>query len=346
MLESVMLRVFAILALVFAALPAPAVERPAKELFGAEPLPAALASEPIGFYSRGCMAGAIQLPPDGPNWQAMRLSRNRQWGLPILIDFVEKLARDAATEDGWPGLLVGDMSQPRGGPMLTGHASHQVGLDADIWLNPMPPRRLSEREREDISAVEMTEPGPHEVHEDRWTPQHGRLIRRAALDPRVERIFVAPGIKKKLCETAGTNRGWLHKVRPYYGHNYHFHVRLSCPAGTRCKAQATPPPGDGCGADLDYWFSAEPYKEPPKPAKPVKPKEIMLSDLPPACRTVLRADPIPGTVTMREAFALKIGVGGNMPANSGVAFVQAGEPTGAADEVEPARLPRPRPEGR
>jgi penicillin-insensitive murein endopeptidase len=184
-----MLRVIATLAVSLATFSAAAAERPAKELFGAEPLPAALASEPIGFYSRGCMAGAVQLPPDGPYWQAMRLSRNRQWGLPALIDFVEKLAKDAATNDGWPGLLVGDMSQPRGGPMLTGHASHQVGLDADIWLNPMPPRRLSEREREDISAVEMTEPGPHFVHEDRWTPQHGLLIRRAALDPRVERIF-------------------------------------------------------------------------------------------------------------------------------------------------------------
>ena len=162
-----------------------------------------MAAEPIGFYSRGCMAGGVQLPPDGPNWQAMRLSRNRQWGLPILVDFLEKLARDAAAKDGWPGLLVGDMSQPRGGPMLTGHASHQIGLDADIWLTPMPDRKLTGKEREDISAIELTEPGPHEVYPDRWREAHGRLIRRAALDPRVERIFVAPGIKRKLCETGG-----------------------------------------------------------------------------------------------------------------------------------------------
>ena len=345
-LQANMLRALAILALLFGAFPALAAERPAKELFGAEPLPAALSSEPIGFYSKGCMAGAVQLPPDGPYWQAMRLSRNRQWGVPILIDFVEKLAQDAATQDGWPGLLVGDMSQPRGGPMLTGHASHQVGLDADIWLNPMPSRRYSEQEREDISAIEVTKPGPYEVHADRWTAPHGRLIRRAALDPRVERIFVAPGIKKKLCETAGTDRGWLSKVRPYYGHNYHFHVRLSCPPGTRCKAQSAPPPGDGCGADLDYWYSAEPYKEPPKPEKPVKPKEIMLSELPPACRTVLTADAIPGTVTMREAFALKIGLGRSVPANnSGMAYVETPEPAASFPGFETARLPRPRPEG-
>jgi penicillin-insensitive murein DD-endopeptidase len=342
MLQIRMLRLWLILTLI--AVPAVAAEKPAKEMFGAAPLPAALPAEPIGFYSRGCMAGGVQLPPDGPYWQAMRLSRNRQWGLPILVDFIQTLARDAVTQDGWPGLLVGDMAQPRGGPMLTGHASHQSGLDADIWLTPMPSRRLTEKEREDISAIDITEPGPHEVHADRWTAAHGRLIRRAALDPQVERIFVAPGIKKKLCETAGTERGWLTKVRPYYGHNYHFHVRLSCPRGTPCRAQSAPPPGDGCGSDLAYWFSAEPYKPAPKPAEPQK--QMMLSDLPPACRTVLEAQPVPGTVTMREAFAMKLGVGGIAPVDAGVAFVEAAEPASSPTEIEAARLPRPRPEGR
>ena len=121
------------------------------------------------------MAGAVQLPPDGPYWQAMRLSRNRQWGLPILVD----LHRDAwratrPTKDGWPGLLVGDMAQPRGGPMLTGHASHQTGLDADIWLTPMPARRLlGERARGHVGTG-VVEPGPHEVVDGSWTPAHRR----------------------------------------------------------------------------------------------------------------------------------------------------------------------------
>jgi penicillin-insensitive murein endopeptidase len=317
---------------------ASAQERPAKELFGGAPLPADLSPEPIGFYSRGCMAGAVALTPDGPYWQAMRLSRNRHWGLPVLVDFLQNLARDAATQDGWPGLLVGDMSQPRGGPMLTGHASHQVGLDADIWLTPMPGRRLSEREREDISATPMVEPGPHMVHEDRWTAGHGRLIRRAALDPRVERIFVAPGIKKKLCETAGGDRGWLAKVRPYYGHNYHFHVRLSCPPGTNCRSQSPPPPGDGCGADLAYWYSQEPYKQAPDPSAPQK--QMMLGELPPACRNVLQAAARPGSQTMLQAFAAGVSGMAAMPA------VQAIGQAAMAGGLEPARLPRPRPAGR
>jgi penicillin-insensitive murein endopeptidase len=338
MLCKPMLRLYLILASLFVAASA-AAEPPAKEIFSAIPLPADLAPRPIGFYSRGCMAGGVQLPPDGPYWQAMRLSRNRQWGQPVLIDYLEKLGRDAARQDGWPGLLVGDMSQPRGGPMATGHASHQTGLDVDIWLVPMPARRLTAQEREDMSAVSIAEPGPHEVHAERWTPTLGRFIRRAALDPRVERIFVAPGIKKKLCETAGSDRAWLRRVRPYYGHDDHLHVRLGCPAGTPCRAQSPPPQGDGCGSDLAYWFTEKPYRPAPKPAKP--PKPMTLADLPATCRDVVAAEATPGTMTMVEAF--RSGV-------RGIAVASAAAPATAATTAEEtvgetARLPRPRPAG-
>ncbi|MEM9574309.1 MAG: penicillin-insensitive murein endopeptidase, partial [Pseudomonadota bacterium] len=118
----------------------------AKELFGKTALPSLGAAQVHGFYSKGCVTGAVAMPTDGPTWQAMRLERNRRWGHPDLIALVQKLSRDAVA-DGWPGLLVGDISQPRGGPMLSGHASHQVGLDADIWLTKMPNRRLSKAER-------------------------------------------------------------------------------------------------------------------------------------------------------------------------------------------------------
>ncbi|WP_246206561.1 penicillin-insensitive murein endopeptidase, partial [Propylenella binzhouense] len=281
--------------------PAQAAEA-AKVLFGAKPAPADLASRAIGFYSRGCLAGAVAMPVVGPHWQAMRLSRNRNWGHPALIAFLRDLATQAAARDGWPGLLIGDMSQPRGGPMLTGHASHQVGLDADIWLTPMPGRVLSARERENMAPVPLTEPGPHEVDPAVWSEAHLRLIRRAASDPRVERIFVAPGIKKKLCETATGARGWLSKVRPYWGHNYHMHVRLGCPPGAAgCRGQSAPPKGDGCGKELAWWYTAEPYR----PAKPggKKPRPITLADLPDACRAVLAAPARPGALTARQALA-------------------------------------------
>ena len=121
---------------------------PANQVFGRAMTPAEAQTRSIGFYSHGCLAGAKALPVDGESWQVMRVSRNRFWGHPAMIAFLERFSRKAAADGVWPGILVGDVSQPRGGPMLTGHASHQIGLDADIWLTPMPDRTLSREERE------------------------------------------------------------------------------------------------------------------------------------------------------------------------------------------------------
>src|SRR5215207_1223153 len=210
---------------------------PAKELFGRRPVPAPLEARTIGFYSKGCLAGAKALPINGKTWQVMRLSRNRNWGHPNMVRFLEKLA-DKGTKVGWRGLLVGDMSQARGGPMLTGHASHQVGLDADIWLTPMPDRELTRAEREGMSATMVVTADRKDVDPNVWTPAHGAIIKLAAQDPQVERIFVNPAIKKALCREAGSDRGWLKKVRAYWGHDYHFHVRIRCPADSpECKPQ-------------------------------------------------------------------------------------------------------------
>ena len=162
---------------------------PAKELFGRKAVPANLETRTIGFYSKGCLAGGEALPVNGNTWQVMRLSRNRNWGHPNLVQFLERLA-EQAPKTGWRGLLVGDMSQPRGGPMRTGHASHQVGLDADIWLTPMPDRELSRLEREEMSATMVVAEDRTDVDPKVWTPAHLNVIRAAAKDPQVARIRV------------------------------------------------------------------------------------------------------------------------------------------------------------
>ena len=275
-------------AFALAAMPAFA-EPPAKELFGAQKLPAQLAPQSVGFYSKGCLAGGVAIPIDGPQWQVMRLSRNRNWGHPNLIALLEKLAVDG-TKVGWPGLMVGDISQPRGGPMLTGHASHQIGLDADIWLTPMPNHRLTAKEREDISAISMLKGNGLYVDENIWTPAHAAILKTAASYGQVERILVHPGIKKKLCDAVKGDRAWLSKVRPYWGHNYHFHLRIKCqPGSPGCKGQEKVVPGDGCGDALAWWFTDEPWKKAPAD-KPVKKKPpLRLADLPPQCAEVLNA---------------------------------------------------------
>ena len=262
---------------------------PAKELFGRKTAPAKLAPQAVGFYSRGCLAGGTALPINGKTWQVMRLSRNRNWGHPMLIQFVKRLSEKGA-KAGWPGLLVGDMSQPRGGPMITGHASHQVGLDADIWFTPMPDRELTREEREEMSATMIVAPDRKDVDPNVWTPAHGAIVKAAAQDPSVERVFVNPAIKKALCREAGSDRGWLHKVRAYWGHDYHFHVRIACPADSpECKPQEPAPLSEGCGKELDWWFTdavlhPKPSPVPEKPRPPVK-----IADLPPVCHQVLDA---------------------------------------------------------
>jgi penicillin-insensitive murein DD-endopeptidase len=261
---------------------------PAKELFGRKPGPAPLATRSIGFYAKGCLAGAVALPINGETWQVMRLSRNRMWGHPSLIRLLERLS-EKGTKVGWPGLLVGDISQARGGPMLTGHASHQVGLDADIWLTPMPERELTRREREEMSATNVVAADKKDIDRAVWTPAHLAIIKAAATEPKVERIFVNAAIKKALCREARGDRSWLHKVRPMWGHNYHFHIRMRCPDDNAdCKAQPPPPDGEGCGHDLDWWFT-DAVLHPKPPARPVKPRPLKMADLPSACRQVLLA---------------------------------------------------------
>lgn len=245
-------------------------------------------AQAIGGYAKGCLAGGKPLPADGPGYQVIRLSRDRFYGHPRLIRYIEELAK-AVRQQGSSGLMVGDIAQPRGGPMPSGHRSHQIGLDADIWFLPAPAQRLSREQRENVSAMSVVAPDGQFVDRRRWTDAHVRLLKTAASFPEVERIFVNAAIKRELCAVAGSDRAWLSKIRPWWGHHYHFHVRLRCPAGdTGCKDQDPVPPGDSCDESLAWWFSDAERARLDKPKKPIKPpKPLTLAQLPPACRGVL-----------------------------------------------------------
>lgn len=275
------------------ALAAPVAAEPlAKQQFGAKRAPSAQQSAPFGSYAKGCVAGAVQLPETGPTWQAMRLSRNRNWGHPDAIDFVKDLSRFAAKQPGWAGLYIGDISQPRGGPMLSGHRSHQIGLDIDIWMLPASNLKLTRKQRENISSISMRRAKGAFVN-DNWSRAHHRILREAAKDKRVARIFVFPGAKVQMCKDEKGDRGWLRKIRPWYGHHYHFHVRLACPSGMRgCVNQDPPPRGDGC-ADAQQWVNNILNPPPPDPNAPMTPRtprrELVLADLPKQCASVLRS---------------------------------------------------------
>jgi penicillin-insensitive murein endopeptidase len=279
-------------------------ENLANKLFGAMVNPSNQDSMPIGSYAKGCAAGMVELPESGPTWQAMRLSRHRNFGQPEMVQFLMDLSRTAREIGFGQGLYIGDISQPRGGPMTSGHASHQIGLDADIWM--LPPRRLdlSAAEREEISSIPVRSADQRSVTEN-WSKVHRELLKQAALDPRVDRIFVAAAVKIEMCRTAKSrDKKWLQKIRPVAGHDTHFHVRLKCPKGARLCETQTPTVadlskgGDGCDETLMWWvtdFLNPPKSDGKKPKDedaPRKkgPREFTMADLPKQCKGVLASD--------------------------------------------------------
>jgi len=238
----------------------------------------------IGNTGNGCIAGAMALPADGPGFQTIRMSRRRYFGHPDTVAFVAALGR-AAHRAGLADFYVGDMAQPRGGPMLESHVTHQNGLDVDIWFNLDPKPSLPPAAREDVSLPSMLLPDKSAVDPARFGAAQVTLLRLAARDSRVDRILVNPAIKRALCQGAGGagsgDRAWLRTLRPWYGHDDHFHVRLKCPAGSPlCEDLPPPPPGEGCDPAIFAWWETELAR--PKVPSPPRPPLA----LPAACRAI------------------------------------------------------------
>ena len=272
----------------------------------------------LGSYSNGCLLGGVALPRSGPGFELMRLGRNRRYGHPALVAYIQRLAA-AARKKKLGTLLIGDLGQARGGPTPTGHRSHQSGLDVDIgfwrpaWLER---RRMKASEREQLSqqpVVDLTT----RTFTAEWSPKVAQLIQLAASDPEVDRVFVHPRIKRELCDQAtaamvtatikgGRARpraaapappvdpGWLRTVRPWWGHHDHLHVRLKCPADSAgCESQPPLAAGDGCN-EIAWWEveearRAQARREPPPPPIEPPPPPPPLPPLPAACQALLEA---------------------------------------------------------
>ena len=265
----------------------PSLTKPAKFLFAAVPRPDSGGdAEAIGHYWNGCMSGAVHMPGAGPSWQTVRPDRNREWGNPYLLSYLQRVSGKAKAAGVWNGIIVGDMSQPRGGPLPSSHVSHQVGLEADVWFRPMPDHVLSHAERNSIYSTVMTLPSGLDVDPTTFTQAVVDFIRISADDPAVDRMFVNPAIKKALCRVA-KGAPWMRRVTPYWGHRSHYHVRLKCPPGAMfCVPQAPMPRGDGCGPALNWWFTPAILHPKPNPhAKPRPP--LTLAGMPKACRNEL-----------------------------------------------------------
>lgn len=251
--------------------------------------PAPLKPESIGSYANGCLSGAEPLPLKGYGYQVIRPQRARYYGHPSTIEFIQQVAKDVQAK-GIPSLLIADVAMPRGGRFSSGHSSHQTGLDIDIWLR-LANQTLSPDDLKEPSYISMVDLKNYRLKSKNWTEQHFDLIKLSAEKKQVARIFVHPVIKDTLCkqETA-KDRRWLRKIRPWWGHHYHMHVRLKCPEGEKaCVNQALPPKGDGCGAELASWKP----KVIPKKEKVVKsdkkPKKKKIKQKPEQCLLVLNS---------------------------------------------------------
>ncbi len=243
----------------------------------------------VGGYANGCQLGAQELPEHGAGYHDIRRSRGRFYAQPQTIEMVQYIGRHLA-EKYDEEILIGDLSQPAGGLMSYAHASHQNGLDVDIYFattkKDTPPSSMYENPGNE-SRYELGDRAAGVIHEGRFRPIFRDALHLAAIHPNTTRIFINPVIKLHLCRTE-ENTYWLRKLRPWGGHNSHFHVRLRC-EGSLCSNQDPVPPGDGCDADLEKWvrdqsdaiLNPKPRKK-PKPSAPRR-----RGALPEICQSIL-----------------------------------------------------------
>lgn len=242
----------------------------------------------------GCIAGASELPADGPGYTTIRAPISSFWGAPETIRGVETLA-GWARADGLPELYVGDLSGPRGGPLAGGHVAHQRGVDVDVYLDTQPKPALSESALDHLKPPLIVPYGATRVDPAEWSAKTVTLIYLATQLPGLNRLLVNPIIKRKLCETVTGDRRWLHKVRPWWGHRGHMHLHFNCPPGqTSCINQAPIPPGDGCDASLAWWFEPNGSVRPPPPPKPGAKPPVIPAACAPILAPVKAAGPPPG----------------------------------------------------
>jgi penicillin-insensitive murein endopeptidase len=218
-------------------------------------------SESIGSYSNGCFIGE-KMEISGKGYELMRLERKRNFGNVELIKFVKEFAANFYNETG-KRILISDLAQEKGGPMKGAHASHQTGLDIDIWNTFLSgDNKLSLAERKDLQPNEIVLKDGKTLTKH-WGKLNEKAILSAASHENVDRIFVNAAIKKTFCERHYEHPA-QYKIRAWWGHDMHFHVRLKCPENSpECEKQAALDENDnGCEPKkLSWWFSKEAIEE-------------------------------------------------------------------------------------
>ena len=114
----------------------------------------------LGAPSDGRLVRGVMLPAEGPDYftwdPVLHEVPNRawrRWGTDRLVRFLLGVIRGyAVAHPGAPRVGIGDLSKPRGGPFGPVHATHQNGLDADVYYprrdrRERPPKLVSQIDR-------------------------------------------------------------------------------------------------------------------------------------------------------------------------------------------------------
>lgn len=239
-----------------------------------------------GDYNRGCISGSVPLADYGIGFQSTRRSRDMHYGAPSTIKTIETIGTQVFAA-GLGYMLVGNVSKKNGGPLFEHSISHQNGLDFDVAYQPVE-KPLSEVMSASFDFRSLLSFDKNTLNQKLWNEKTAELLKITAQRPEVERILVDPLIKQQLCVTE-RHEEWFKKLRPWFKHDNHFHVRLKCPADSKTCVSQDPPPNEiGCdGEAFDWWFSDEAKNmrdgKLKKPTKTTPPKPY-----PAECNAVLK----------------------------------------------------------
>lgn len=178
-------------------------------------LKAAKAAKVFGTYNRGCAVGLQGFQQSTRTWEMVNTDRNRFYAHPDTVKLFERVSEWSVDQARFGKLVAGDWSQPAGGPMTDGHNSHQIGLDGDIRFRFFPSEKsMTARQRQSFPEIDVANyyvaktvlTGKYHLVArltSQWNDNYARVIEQFAKESRIERIFVSPPIKKKLCELYG-----------------------------------------------------------------------------------------------------------------------------------------------
>jgi len=207
-------------------------------------------SQAIGFYSKGELKFADKMASESTHHIKLFLPRNRGFGTLMLINIA--MEASSILNANFPAgerVQFGDMSNKDGG-FLSGHNSHQNGLDVDVSYMRMDYR---EQDQFDIDGFDENFVIKNILSPNFDMERNLFIFKSLVSTNKVNRIFVDQVIKNAICEHVikigqrELYRETLRRLRHWPNHLNHFHLRLVCPSdSSKCEEQTPPPDGDGC----------------------------------------------------------------------------------------------------